>query len=47
MAFVLCGMNLFGDNRSHVFFGALALVGALFILHREMGNKGRDRTARL
>ena len=32
MAFALCGMNLFGDNQSHVFFGALTLVGALFVL---------------
>ena len=30
MAFTLCGMDLFADNRSHVFFGALTLVGALF-----------------
>ena len=35
MAFTLCGMDLFADNRSHVFFGALTLVGALFVLPKE------------
>ena len=33
--FVLCRMNLFGDNWSYVFFSASASVGALFVLKGE------------